>query len=261
MRRQHMRELTLEVIVGTFMFVALFGLCVFTIVLSRENFLRKSYMFEVVFDDIMGLREGDNVVMRGMNIGKVRSLALRTNGVLVAAALDQPVRLKTDYEVDIIFTSVLGGRYMQIREGAADANELTPGEPVRGRPPKDVMALASEVAADLKEITGKINRGDGTLGKLVNDAQLYNDARDIVDEIRVSLKERHLLANIEAAAANLNEITAKVNNGEGTLGLLVNDKALYLEAKQMISDVRATLDDLRETSPIVTFSSIFFGAF
>ena len=64
-----------------------------------------------------------------------------------------------------------------------------------------------------------------------------------------------------ASLANLNEITDKINHGEGTLGLLVNDESLYLEVKQMINDIRATVDEIRETSPIVTFSSIFFGAF
>ena len=241
MRRNRMQELSMEVLVGTFMFVALLSLCVFTIVLSRENVFKKTYPFEVVFADVMGLRDGDNVMMRGMTVGKVKAMILQDDGVCVVVALQRPVHLKKDYSITIVFSSVFGGRYMQISEGNPVLEGLAPGTVVKGQTPKDVMALVSDVAADLKDITRKINSGQGTIGKLVNEDTLYNDAR--------------------ASLANLNEITDKINHGEGTLGLLVNDESLYLEVKQMINDIRATVDEIRETSPIVTFSSIFFGAF
>ena len=261
MRRNRMRELSMEVLVGTFMFVALLSLCVFTIVLSRENVFKKTYPFEVVFADVMGLRDGDNVMMRGMTVGKVKAMVLQDDGVRVVAALQRPIHLEKDYAINVVFSSVLGGRYMQISEGNATLEPLAPDAVVKGQTPKDVMALVAAVAADLKDITGKINSGQGTLGKLVNDDTLYNDTRDVVNELKAAVKDRGLIRNVEASMANLNEITDKINHGEGTLGLLVNDESLYLEVKQMIGDIRATVDEMRETSPIVTFSSIFFGAF
>ncbi|MFA5042851.1 MAG: MlaD family protein [Kiritimatiellia bacterium] len=261
MRRNRMRELSMEVLVGTFMFVALLSLCVFTIVLSRENVFKKTYPFEVVFADVMGLRDGDNVMMRGMTVGKVKAMILQDDGVRVVAALQRPIHLKKDYAIDVVFSSVLGGRYLQIGEGNPALEPLAPDTVVKGRTPNDVMALVSTVAADVKEITGKINAGQGTIGKLVNDDTLYNDARDVLNELKAAVKERGLIRNLESSMANLNEITEKINHGEGTLGLLVNDESLYLEVKQMINDIRATVDEMRETSPIVTFSSIFFGAF
>ena len=261
MRRNRMRELSLEVMVGTFMFVALLGLCVFTIVLSRENVFKKAYPFEVVFTDVMGLRDGDNVMMRGMTVGKVKAMILQDGGVRVVADLQRPIRLRPDYSIDVVISSVLGGRYLQISEGNPDLAPLAPGTVVKGRTPNDVMALVSSMAADLKDITGKISSGQGTLGKLVYDETLYNDAREVVNELKAAVKDRGLIRNVEASMANLNEITDKINHGEGTLGLLVNDESLYLQVKQMINDISATVDDVRETSPIVTFSSIFFGAF
>lgn len=261
MRRNRLRELSMEVLVGTFMFVALLSLCVFTIILSRENVFRKTFPFEVVFADVMGLRDGDNVVMRGMTIGKVKAMALKDDGVHVVAALQRQIQLRKGYQVDVIMSSVLGGRYLQISEGDAGAEAIAADATIKGKQPKDVMALASDVASDLKEITAKINGGQGTIGKLINDDRLYNDARDVVAELKAAVKDRGLVRNLEVTMANLNEISDKINHGEGTLGLLVNDESLYLEVKQMIGDIRATVDDIRETSPIVTFSSIFFGAF
>ena len=308
------RELTIEVLVGGFMFAALLSLCFFTIILSRENFFQKTYPFEVVFEDVMGLRDGDNVVIRGMTVGKVKALELKQDGVHVMSALVRTVNLKSDYSIEIVATSVLGGRYLQINQGLS-ADPLPADTVVKGKTPHDLIALASAVVADMKDIADKINSGKGTLGKLIYDEVLYDDARDIMGELKASIKERHLLKNIETAAANLGEISEKINQGKGTLGKLVNDDGLYTDTRRIVGDlraavedrgfldnlegtvanlndvaekinggtgtlgklvndpelyeqakktmveVRAMVDDLRETSPIVTFSSIFFGAF
>ncbi len=313
-RTSRTRELTMEVLVGGFMFAALLGLCVFTIVLSRDNFFQTTYPFTAVFDDVMGLRDGDNVVIRGMTVGKVKELSLQQDGVYVTSLLLRPIALKSDYKIEIIATSVLGGRYLQVDEGQS-VETLSADAIVRGLKPNDLIAVASAVVADLKDITMKINSGEGTLGKLINDDTLYNDARDIIAEVKTSIKERDLLKNIEIAAANLGEISEKINKGQGTIGKLVNDDGLYVDARRIVGDlraaiedrglmdnlegavanlnqvsekinygtgtlgklvndedlydqatktlveVRAAVDDLRETSPITTFSSVFFGAF
>ena len=124
----------MEVMVGTFMFVVLTALCVFTILLSRENFFQKTYPFTVVFEDIMGLRDGDNVVVRGMTVGKVKSMVMQPDGVHVIAALTQPLFLKTDYRAEVVATSVLGGRHLQVHEGKLDSPPLPQGglEPAAG---------------------------------------------------------------------------------------------------------------------------------
>ncbi len=261
MKNRKAKELSMEVLVGTFMFGMLIVLCIFTIVLSRENFFQKTYPFEVVFDDIMGLRDGDNVVMRGMTVGKIKSMLMKDDGVHLVAALQNPVALKTDYKVEVIATSVLGGRYLQIYEGKLTSPPLAAGQIVRGAKPNDLITLVSSVADDVKNITEKIRKGEGSLGKLIYDDTLYNNARDIVRDLKFAMEDRNLLENLENSMANLNDVSEKINGGVGTLGKLVNDDTLYVEAKKMIKDVRMTVDDLRETSPIVTFSSIYFGAF
>ena len=41
----------------------------------------------------------------------------------------------------------------------------------------------------------------------------------------------------------------------------MKDDELYEEAKLLLQEIRATVDDFRETTPITTFTSVFFGAF
>ena len=260
-RNSKQRELIIELIVGIFMFMILVGMIFFTILISRENIFRKAYFLEVVFDDVVGLSEGDDVVIRGLPVGTVKKFALKNDGVHVIAALRQPLRLREDYKIEIIPTSVFGGCCLQVNSGSATKPELSEDTIAIGEPPNAWIADASSIVADFKTITEKIKSGEGTLGKLVNDDALYNDMQDVVGQIKTALDEDGMLKNLKNSVANLNEITEKIKTGEGTLGKLINDENLYNSTTAAITEAQNALDDIRETSPLVLFTSILFGAF
>jgi phospholipid/cholesterol/gamma-HCH transport system substrate-binding protein len=331
------REMTMELIVGTFVFMVLLALGYFTIVLGRASLFEKKFPFEVEFQDVMGLRKDDNVVLRGMTVGKVKSLRLSDGRVRVLALMDNPIKLRTDYKIVIVTTSILGGRYLEIREGTAASPELPSDVLPQGDRPFDLMAEAASTIheiraslneggiltnlessiASIKDVTAKINRGEGTIGKLVNDDGMYNDVQGTMKEFREVagklqaiadkvvkgegtlgklIADDSLYTNVQAVAVNLREISDRLNQGEGTLGKLlskddqlyrdlsstaasmkditgkiehgegllgklVNDETLYNDVKSAVNEVRAAVDDYRETSPVVSFTTLLFGAF
>jgi len=331
------REMTIELIVGTFMFMILLALAYFTIVLGRASLFEKKFPLEAEFEDVMGLRKDDNVIQRGMTVGKVKSLRLMDGKVRVLTMLDKPVKLKTDYQITVISTSILGGRNLEIKTGSEQAPVLPPDVMPQGSKPFDLMAEAAtavheirialneggvltnlEMAvASIKDISGKINRGEGTIGKLVNDESLYNEVQGVAKDIRgVTAKVQEIAdkinkgegtlgklisddsiyTNVSAVAANLKDISDRLNKGEGTLGKLlskddllyqdiaktaaslkditgkiqrgegllgkiVNDETLYHDVKAAVHEIRATVDDYRETSPVVSFTTLLMGAF
>lgn len=256
------RELTLEVVVGVFMITVFFGIAYFTIVLSRDAWFSRKHHVEVRFNHVMGLREGDSVVVRGMPIGKVQQLKLQEDGVMVVASLDERVRLREGYRISVVTSSILGGRYLDVDEGPLENPLLAEGTIPRGRDPYDLMADAAElvaaikdgvieggvveniqsVSADLREITARINAGEGFVGKLLSsDDSVFTD--------------------LAALVASLRGIVEKVEEGHGMIGKMLSDDSLYEEIEKMVVEIRATIDDVRESSPVVTFTSIFFGAF
>ena len=326
------REMSMELVVGAFMVMIFLGLGYFTIILSRETWFGTKYYQEVVFKDVMGLREGDNVVVRGMPVGKVTDLALRKTGVHVTVSLDVPLSIRDDYRVQIISTSILGGRYLQIYEGSPDAHMLPPGVVLRGRDTYDLMADASEMvhavkeglveggmvsnltvaAAQMREMSERVNAGEGTLGKLMSpDDTLYADLRVAVSNLsvlssrlvsgegtmgrllsdddrlyrdlsgsvsnlnvissrlaagegtlgRLLSSDDELYEDLSAAVASIRNIVSRIENGEGLLGRLVKDDGLYEKIEETVREMGALVDDYRETAPIVTFTSVFFGAF
>ncbi len=133
-----------------------------------------------------------------------------------------------------------------------------------------------EVSTNLKELTAKLNKGEGSLGKLLNDDKVYNDVQEITTNLKkvsedlaqgkgtigkLISEDDTLYDDLAASAKSIREITSGIDKGEGTLGKLAKDDEVYDQLNKLLTEVRATVDDLRETSPVATFSSVFFGAF
>ncbi len=310
MSDKYNKELSIEVLVGFFMFIILIALGVFTIVLSRQNFLQKKYPIAVYFEEIGGLREGDPVFLRGTKVGAVKETKLENNQVIVRADLDSPVQLRQGFKVEVVASSMLGGKQLNISEGPLNAEPLAVDAIIAGTKPTDILEELGAAVAGIREMTDQVAAGKGTLGKLIQDDAVYNTLQEMLTNLRdVSTKlargegtigkllnEETVYTDLKATVANLQEvsgrlangegtlgkllskddklytdlsvtmtnlrtITDKVGSGEGTLGRLVNDDQIYVEAQKLLGELRAAIDDMRETSPVTTFSTILFGAF
>ncbi|MFH0879814.1 MAG: MlaD family protein [Lentisphaerota bacterium] len=296
MKKSRLQETSVEITVGAFMFMILMVLGVFTIILSRENLFAKTYMVNVVFDNVMGLREGDNVFVRGVDIGKIKSIKIESDGVHILAALEQESHLREDYRIEILPSSVLGGRYLNINEGSERLPLLAPGTKILGQSPVDLIEQATKtiesvrqaldeggilenlkvVMAQFKEVTTKLSTGEGTLGKLLMDDKVYNDLEQVASNLKTISQNLadgkgtlgHLLSDddqmyrdLSEAVVSIKNITKSIENGEGTIGKLTKDDSLYTDAKVVLKEIQAAIDDIRESTPISTFTSVFFGAF
>lgn len=129
--------------------------------------------------------------------------------------------------------------------------------------------------ANLNTVTEGLANGQGFLGKLMREEDsTYNDLKIALENIRqvteklndpksgfgrLLSQESPLVGDLEAAAASIRSITAKLDNGEGSLGRLVNDDGVAVEMEAAIKDVRQIIDNMRDTAPITTFTSLFFG--
>ena len=105
MKRSRLQQMSLEVMVGAFMMMALLALGFFTIILSQDNVFRKTYTVHVVFDYVTGLVKGDKVYVHGVNVGRVKNLGIRADGVHADLALDYDVKLREDYHISVVPSS------------------------------------------------------------------------------------------------------------------------------------------------------------
>ena len=161
----------------------------------------------------------------------------------VALGMDIDHIFGNDGRYDIVFGEPM------TRQTMADirsiANRLEKGEGSLGKLLSSDSTVYDDLQAtiaNLKTISERLEKGEGTLGKLLSsDDSLYTDLHDSVSNIKL--------------------ITERLEKGEGALGQLMRDDGeLTQELDGLLKDGRDLLDDLRETSPVSTFSTIFFGA-
>lgn len=222
------REVTIEIIVGLFMFTVLIALGIFTIVLSKENLLKKSYAYEFVFSEISGLREGDNVFVRGMNVGRVKQTDLQNSHVRVYVTLDVPLVLRQGYQIDVVNASMLGGKNLKIYEGPDDAPVLGENVTLLGTRPVDMIEQLSLAVGEFQTMIDSVNEGEGTLGKLLKDETIYD--------------------NMAKISEDLSYASARLREGEGTLGklLMSDDGQLYEDGTTLMANLRAISQNLAD---------------
>lgn len=106
---------------------------------------------------------------------------------------------------------------------------------------RQTMAALPETASNLRRITGETS-------KLLNEH--YQD-------LSIMLKQLSLASvRLDASLQNLEDVSRQIKEGEGSLGLLINDPSLYNEATNTMREARNLIEDLREQAPISAFISL-----
>lgn len=131
--------------------------------------------------------------------------------------------------------------------------------------------------SNLYAIGARVERGEGMVGRLLSsDETSYNQLTNFVANLdsigsrlvdgegaigRLLSPDDPIADDLAGTMRNLKEITDRLERGEGLLGQLMRDDGeIGKEVNGLLKDGRDMLDDMRETSPVSTFSSIFFGA-
>jgi phospholipid/cholesterol/gamma-HCH transport system substrate-binding protein len=131
---------------------------------------------------------------------------------------------------------------------------------------------------NLRQVTDKLNKGEGTLGKLINDPKMHDElllsvseikaaagqakdfianAQAIVDQVKAGkgtlgalVFDEKIGNDIRATTKNLKDMSDKIARGEGTLGKLINDDSILRDAQSVMKKASSALDGLDDSGPI-----------
>src|ERR1700675_1590229 len=159
---------------------------------SKQYLFTPTYRLKAQFATGVGLAEGAEVRVGGVHSGSVRGIELPTvpsGKITVLMDLQRSTHdiIKQASVAAIETEGLLGNEYVSISFGSAQALNVKNDDTIASKPPL--------VIADL------MKKADGILDT-----------------------SQEALNNVTVASANLGSITGKINQGQGTIGALVNDK-------------------------------------
>ena len=282
-----------ETIVGLFMVAVLALLVYFTIVISGVDLFvgHAKVQIRIEFSDVGGLKDRDSVMYRGMKVGVIDRIDLSRTNVVMTAHIEDDVILREGYRISVASLSLLGGNYLLLEEGRGAPLPLATTV-FKGEPPTDwmrdigriassvgdftsdgglkgIVTNISAIAEKLNAVASRIERGEGTVGKLLSsDETVYNDIKKTVASAKAvaGRLERgegtvgKLLSSDETVYNDLKETVAsaktvagRLERGEGTVGkLLSSDETVYQDLKAAVANIRDVTAKLKDGNGLLT---------
>jgi len=178
--------------VGIFITGTLLILAGGVLLIGRTEFLFSSrYRLKAEFSNVVGLVQGAEVRIGGVRQGTVGDIALPKrpgDKVVVSVDLKSTTQniVKKDSTAAIKSEGLLGSKYVEVSFGSIDAEKLKDGDTIASETPLDISDLiktsgevlgsAKNAMQNVESITAKIDQGEGTIGSLINDKRMYDQA-------------------------------------------------------------------------------------
>jgi phospholipid/cholesterol/gamma-HCH transport system substrate-binding protein len=200
-----------EVRLGLFIVLALaiLSFAVFYIG-NKETRFKSTYTLRTQFHNVAGLNNGADVRVGGIRKGTVKSIDLPKTPdgkVTVVMSLESATRdiVKKDSLAAIKSEGLLGDKYVEVSFGSMDAEKVKSGDTIGSQPSfeiSDVIGKASQIldttqtavqnigdaAGNLESISAKINTGKGSVGALINDKSVYNQANKAASDLQDNME-------------------------------------------------------------------------
>ncbi|GAB1349987.1 MlaD family protein [Ignavibacteriales bacterium] len=254
---------------------------------SKQSLFTSTFKVKAYFTNIEGLRKGAPVRMSGINVGAVADIFLApdTSGkVLVLMDLEKDVQrfIRKNTEAYVETEGLVGNKVINLQKGTADQPAVEDGGTIVGMNPLGLGAILSEIteilgstksmSADLAGIVSKVNSGEGTMGKLINDDRLYENTNRILLTANRGLEEAvskydtlasivselgkninsvvknadRVMFTMDTLMAHVDGVVKDVRAGKGIVGKLVTDGSdVDVSVKTMLSELVGITKEVR----------------
>ncbi len=189
----------LEVKVGIFVFIGIIILTIIVFSIGGKHFFKVGYNIKVIFNFANGLEVGAPVRVAGVSVGEVKDILIKddpeTNktSVEVIAWLEKNVRIQSDSKAYINTLGLLGEKYVEIMPGV-EKDSLNENDILIGHDPVSMEKVTEKALAVINKLDSateyanrilqRVDKGEGTVGKLFTDETLYRQLEEFVQDIK-----------------------------------------------------------------------------
>ncbi|HXU77757.1 MAG TPA: MlaD family protein [Methylomirabilota bacterium] len=271
---------TLETRLGIFVMLAVIAAFFILETVGGIDRFRRGYHVNALFHNVQELKVGDRVKMAGVEIGRVQTISLTNNKVMVSMKLHKNADVKTDSTATVKFTGLLSQNFVSVDFGSPTAPRAEEGFFLNSVEQPDLSAMMQKLdnvatgvenltksftgdkidnllgpftdflnankvpltatIANLQAVSGQISSGKGTVGKLIYDESLYNSAMNSVSNLQDAASE------IKVTIADARRVIDQANSGQGTVGKLLKDETLYRETTASMTNLKEILQKINQ---------------
>jgi phospholipid/cholesterol/gamma-HCH transport system substrate-binding protein len=297
--------------------------------LSESNLYSDyGYPLRAPFKDVRQLKLGSDVRMSGVSIGAVTDMHLEGTTAIVTLNIEGDFLIPKDSTATIRSAGLLGNNYIGVEAGSSP-HYFSEGDTINTKLSPDINAVIAQVgnlgerigkfmdsfagegSADMfgglgelvqenrpkiqefldnmVSVSQKLNEGEGTLAKIINDEGMYDkfllaaddissaaqNASVFFDDAKIAVtkldrgegpldflvNDKQSAEKLKTSVDNIHQFTEKLNGQKNTIGKLINDQELYDRAQGILTKVEGAVEGIENSGPItavgVTAGTLF----
>lgn len=219
---------------------------------NKQKMFGKTNHLETVFNNVNGLKLGNNVRYSGISVGTVRGiLMINDTTIRVDMIIDNSIFpfIKKDAIATIGSDGLVGNMIINITPGKGTQLSVKPGDEIQSQNrirTEDMLSTLSETnknAAELTDnllvISNKVIEGKGTIGYLLNDTIMSKDLKESIRNLKTTSKRT------SETVTNINKIITSLDNKDNVIGV-INDTAVANKIRNMSTNLDLSSTELNK---------------
>ncbi|RPI18033.1 MAG: MCE family protein [Ignavibacteriae bacterium] len=259
--------------------IALFIVAIFVIG-NKQNLFTSTLKINSDFETVSGLKEGGIVRITGIGIGTVERITiLDINKVKVEMTIEssQSKFIKKDSKATVISEGLVGNKIIEITAGSPSSPSVSDGDYIGSIKPvemEDILKNLKEtgdnttkMTKELTDMVSNVNNGQGTIGQLMTNNDLYDKMSFTMEGVSQSSVELNkairlisgniqdisgditaLTPKIRNITGDLAEISRKMNSSESIVGTLLTDTAFANNLKEIIVNANRSTEHIEDAT-------------
>src|SRR6476620_15741 len=224
-----------SVIVGAFVFLALviFVLGVMTLG-GQKSLFNNGATVNAVFNEVNGLQAGNNIWFAGVKVGTVQKIEFVKDGrVRVEMNIEEDYLhiIKKDTKAKVGSDGFIGNKLVVLSGGSPAAAVVENGSTLAAEQTggmEQMMATLQDnnknlltITSNFKTLSDQMVNGKGTIGKLLNDDQLFNELQQSLVTIRTAA------TTAQQMVSNVSDYTSKLTSKGSLANDLITDTVIF----------------------------------
>ncbi|PKP12805.1 MAG: MCE family protein [Bacteroidetes bacterium HGW-Bacteroidetes-3] len=218
---------------------------------KKQNLFGNTFRISAVFNNVNGLILGNNVRFSGINVGTVKNIVMINDSTIcVDMVIENKIlkHIKKNAIAAIGSDGLVGSMVINIVPGKEISETLKPGDTIQSYNKTSTTDMletlnttndnAAKLTSDLLKITTAIKEGKGTIGMLIEDAEMASDVKQTVINLKTAS------ANASATVRELKHIIDAINYDKSMAAVVLSDPASAKQLKSIITNLEKSSENI-----------------